>query len=258
MNSSALYIHIPAHMLPDRLPFLLERQLQPEVACQDVTLDELDFDLLGDCAARLREKGLGTTLHAPYSGFHPGGHSVREREQSRKLADRSLDLAEKLQACRIIFHPGLAYGSDGEALDDWVQQNLAFWPEFMPRAEALNCTICLENIYETTPQIFTRLLEELHSPFIGHVFDIGHWNMFADGKLEDWLDATARYLKHLHLHDNHGRRDEHLAIGRGTVPFSRLFDWLLEKRPTTTITLENHELSDAEQSLRSIQPFLRD
>lgn len=253
MIPSSLYIYIPAHLLPARLPFLLNRKLQPEVACQEVLLEKLDFEQLGDCADQLQEQGLSTTLHAPFSGFNPGSSKKKVRKASLKIADQSLQLAKKLHAKRIVFHPGLAAGSEGEKLDIWVKNSLAFWPDFLARAAEFNCIICIENIYETTPEVFINLLTAINSPQMGHVLDIGHWNIFGSGKLLDWLNATAPYLKHLHLHDNHGERDEHLAIGQGYVPFSTLFEWLKTTDISPTMTLENHNLPDTELSLQIIR-----
>ncbi len=258
MNNKNLYIHIPAHLLRNRLPFLLNRKLQPEVACQDVTLDQLDFELLADCAAQLREQGLTTTLHAPYSGFNPGAGKKRLSKASRSLADKSLLLAEKIRARRVVFHPGLPYGSAGKMVESWLDNSSAFWPEFIARAKRINCIICLENIYETTPDIFIRLLQTLDSPHMGHVFDIGHWNIFGATKLLTWLDRVAPYLKHLHLHDNHGDRDEHLAIGSAYVPFSILFNWLKTTACSPTITLENRNLPHTESSLQAIHQHYPD
>ncbi|MFK5925124.1 MAG: sugar phosphate isomerase/epimerase family protein [Desulfuromusa sp.] len=256
MMPSSLYIYIPAHLLPARLPFLLNRNLQPEVACQEVLLEKLDFEQLGDCATQLHEKGLSTTLHAPFSNFNSGSSRRRIREASLKTADKSLQLAEKLSARRIVFHPGLAYGNDEKKLALWLENSLTFWPEFIARAAEIDCTICIENIYATTPDIFIRLFSLLDSPHIGHVFDIGHWNIFGTGKLLQWLNETAPYLKHLHLHDNHGERDEHLAVGQGYVPFSTLFEWLKTTDISPTITLENHNLPDVERSLKALQRYL--
>ncbi|MEA3545460.1 MAG: sugar phosphate isomerase/epimerase family protein [Thermodesulfobacteriota bacterium] len=253
MIPSSLYIYVPAHLLPARLPFLLNRKLQPEVACQEVLLEKLDFEQLGDCAAQLREQGLRTTLHAPFTGFNPGSDKRRVRKTSLKLADQSLRLAKKLGARRIVFHPGLASGSKGKELDLWLKNNLLFWPEFLAQAAEIDCIICIENIFETAPAIFVNLLTAINSPQMGHVLDIGHWNIFGAGKLLDWLNTTAPYLQHLHLHDNHGEHDEHLAIGRGNVPFSTLFEWLKATDIAPTMTLENHNLPDIELSLQAIQ-----
>ena len=252
MNSSSLYIHIPAHVLPSRLPFLLNRKLQPEIACQDISLEKLDFELLGDCATQLSEQGLTTTLHAPYSGFNPGSSRRRIRKLSHSIAEKSLLLAEKLKAKRIVFHPGLPFGCCGKKLEDWLNHSTVFWPEFIARAEEIGCVICIENIYAATPETFIRLLSATDSPYMGHVFDIGHWNLFGSTKLTSWLDQMGPYLKHLHLHDNHGERDEHLAIGQGDIPFTDLFSWLKASRITPTMTLENHSLPNTEISLQSI------
>ncbi len=253
MHSSSLYIYTPAHLLPARLPFLLNRKLQPEVACQEVLLEKLDYEQLGDCATRLQEQGLSTTLHAPYANFNPGSSKKRPRQTSLQITDQSLLLAEKLRARRIVFHPGLTYGADRNELDLWLKNSLSFWPEFLQRAAEFDCTLCIENIYETTPDIFVDLLSAINSPQMGHVFDIGHWNIFATGKLINWLKATAPYLKHLHLHDNHGESDQHLPVGHGYVPFSTLFQWLKSTASHPTITLENHTLPETEQSLKILQ-----
>lgn len=252
MSLNPLYIHIPAHLLPSRLPFLLNRKLQPEVACQDISLDKLDFELLGNCASQLSEQGLTITLHAPHSGFNPGSSRKRIRKLSHSIAEKSLLLAEKLKARRIVFHSGLPFGCSGKKLDDWLDHSTVFWPEFIVRAEAIDCIICIENIYATTPDTFIRLLSAINSPYMGHVFDIGHWNLFGTTKLINWLEQMGPYLKHLHLHDNHGERDEHLAIGQGDIPFSELFNWLKNSKIAPTITLENHNLPNTEISLQSI------
>lgn len=253
MMASSLYVHIPAHLLPARLPFLLNRRLQPEVACQEVALDKLDFVQLGDCADQLQEHGLSTTLHAPFTNFNPGSSQSKIRKLSMKNAEKSLLLAEKLHARRIVFHPGLAYGNDDKKLNAWLENNQTFWPEFLQRAVEIDCTICMENIYETTPDIFLRLISLLDSTHFGHVFDLGHWNIFGEGALVDWLDKIAPCVKHMHLHDNHGERDEHLAVGQGVVPFEILFEWLKKVEAPPTLTLENHSLPDMEMSLKVLQ-----
>ncbi len=256
MKPSSLYVYTPAHLLPARLPFLLNRNLQPEVACQEVLLEKLDFQHLGACADQLKEQNLSTTLHAPFTDFNPGSSKKRIHKTSLQTADLSLQLAKKLHARRIVFHPGLTFGSDPKKLDIWLKNSLDFWPEFLERAAQFDCTICIENIYETTPDLFIQLFTMLDSPYLGHVFDIGHWNLFGGGKLIDWLNKISPYLKHLHLHDNHGERDEHLAIGQGYVPFSTLFGWLQKNSVSPTMTLENHTLPEMEQSLKIIRQTL--
>jgi len=258
MNPSSLFISTPAHLLSMRLPLLLHRKLQPEVACQEVTLQKLDFEQLGDCAEQLYTQGLRTTLHAPFNDFHPGSSEKRLRKTAVEIATGSLKLAAKLRARRIVFHPGMALGSSHKEIDLWLLNNLAFWPEFLEQADTIDCTICIENIFETTPDIFITLFQTINSPHLGHVFDIGHWNIFSSCTLLDWLDATAPFLQHLHLHDNRGVHDDHLPMGRGSVPFTPLFKWLRTMDSAPTITLENRHLPDIEYSLKAIQNYLQE
>lgn len=249
MSVNPLYVHIPAHLLPDRLSFLIDRRLQPEVACQEVALEKLDFDLLAACADRLNRHGLSITLHAPYSGFNPGSGMKHKRKRAYQIAESSLLLAEKLRARRVVFHPGLAHDSTDRQIDRWLDHCFDFWQDVLPRAEEIQTVICLENIYEAGPDIFTRLLTAVNSPRLGHAFDIGHWNIFGKTALTTWLDRLEPHLYHLHLHDNHGERDEHLALGQGNIPFSDLFAWLGRSQARPTMTIENHSLPRTEKSL---------
>jgi sugar phosphate isomerase/epimerase len=56
-------------------------------------------------------------------------------------------------------------------------------------------------------------------PGVGITFDFGHANTVGQ------VDAFLRYLRHarhLHIHDNHGQSDEHLALGAGTINWEKV------------------------------------
>ncbi len=252
----ALFVHLPAHLLINRLSFLLNRKLQPEIACQEVSIDQLDFQQLKDAAATLASKHLGTTMHAPFAGFNPGSNRKQVRNHSHALALKSLQLAEIIGAKKIVFHPGISPGSSARQLDRWLRQNSDFWPEFIPLAEKMDCCICIENIYEAVPATLLQLCQEMASPHFGHCFDIGHWNIFGTIDLHQWLDQAGPYLKHFHLHDNWGDHDEHLPIGQGNADFELLFQWLKRSNLTPTFTLEAHNLPDLDTSLTAVSNFL--
>ena len=52
--------------------------------------------------------------------------------------------------------------------------------------------------------------------------------------MSDWLGQ-------LHLHDNSGDMDNHLAIGQGIFDFTGLFDHLRANKHRPIITLEPHQ-----------------
>ena len=254
--NSALFVHMPAHLLEGRLSFLLNRKLQPEIACQEVSIDQLDFDQLQKCTAALAERQLGTTLHAPFIGFNPGSSRRKIRRESQEMARKAFHLANIIRAQKIVFHPALPIDSSFKQIDAWLGQSLTFWPEFIPLAEASNCCICIENIYESTPEPLLQLCQEMNSDFFGHCFDIGHWNIFGKVELETWLNQAAPWLKHLHLHDNYGKQDEHLPVGHGYASFTTLFNWLKANGRNLTYTLEAHNLPDLDSSLAALEHYL--
>lgn len=58
---------------------------------------------------------------------------------------------------------------------------------------------------------------------IGVTWDVGHLNMFkasgfTDKDLVDQTKQISKYVKHVHLTDNFGHADTHLAMGMGNVP----------------------------------------
>jgi sugar phosphate isomerase/epimerase len=76
---------------------------------------------------------------------------------------------------------------------------------------------------------------------------------FGHSPWQDWLPAMNKWLGHMHLHDNHGRRDEHLGIGLGDFDFNGLFKCLGTSRLRPTVTLEPHSEEDLMTSLETLK-----
>ena len=66
--------------------------------------------------------------------------------------------------------------------------------------------------------------------------DIGHANLF-DKNIISFIRKFHKKLRHVHLHDNHGKIDEHLPLGKGNINFKRVIKEL-RKYYDGTITLE--------------------
>jgi len=66
---------------------------------------------------------------------------------------------------------------------------------------------------------------------IGVTWDVGHLNMFkregfTDEDLVKQTEKISKYVKHVHLTDNFGYADTHLAPGMGNVPFKKILEEL--------------------------------
>jgi sugar phosphate isomerase/epimerase len=62
------------------------------------------------------------------------------------------------------------------------------------------------------------------------------------------------FLEQVHLHDNSGEQDDHLALGKGRIDFRGLFQQLKAVRDTPpTVTLEPHSEADLWPSLQYLE-----
>jgi len=67
--------------------------------------------------------------------------------------------------------------------------------------------------------------------------DIGHANLFNKSVIK-FIKQFHKKLRHIHLHDNHGKTDEHLPIGKGNINFQKIMGGLKKYGYDGTITLE--------------------
>ncbi|MDT8420900.1 MAG: sugar phosphate isomerase/epimerase family protein [Desulfuromonadales bacterium] len=253
---NVLHVHLPLRALKKRLRWLIRNRFQPEVACQGNELERIDHSALRALGSRLADETLQLTIHAPFFDLNPGSHDPAIEMITRRRFHQTLDVAESLQASLIVFHPGFDRWRYDRQPDLWHEQSLKFWPPLIQRAAAINCQLVLENIYEDTPETLATLLDQLDSPWLGHCFDVGHWNLFSPVSLGDWFARLGHHTRHIHLHDNGGKRDEHLPIGQGNIDFSELFQQIGRLHAAPSLTLEAHTLRELTRSLAAVQPYL--
>jgi len=253
---NVLHVHLPLRALKKRLRWLLRNRFQPEVACQGKELDKLDHTILRFLGKRLAEEQLRLTIHAPFFDLNPGSHDPAIEMITRRRFHQTLDVAESLQASLVVFHPGFDRWRYDRQPELWHEQSRKFWPSLIERAAELNCQLVLENIFEDSPETLARLLDQLDSPWLGHCFDVGHWNLFSPVSLKDWFTRLGHHTRHIHLHDNRGKVDEHLPIGQGTINFSELFQQIDRLQPVPSMTLEAHTLRELTKSLAAVRPYL--
>jgi sugar phosphate isomerase/epimerase len=162
---------------------------------------------------------------------------------------QALQAAARLSAHLMVVHPGYDRWRYPNLATAWTDQATETFVKLLPMAEGYDCRLALENIYEETPATLTTLVERCNSPWFGHCFDIGHWQLFARTHQLDWLNAIAPRLLHLHLHDNHGRSDEHLPVGEGTIDFLPLLRLLATMPDPPSVTFEAHGPAELRRSL---------
>jgi sugar phosphate isomerase/epimerase len=84
---------------------------------------------------------------------------------------------------------------------------------------------------------------------IGHAFIVGDMEI-----IEKYIKTFGKRIEHIHMHDNHGKSDEHLPIGKGTINYKKVVKLLKDAGYDKTITLEVFpKKSDAAKSREKIR-----
>jgi sugar phosphate isomerase/epimerase len=206
-----------------------------------------------ETAKLLADAGLKITFHAPFMDLRPGALDDKIRQASLDRIKEVLDLAPYFHPLKIVCHPAFDDRYYVDCDDLWLESSIKTWTELIALAKDARTIIALENVYEKEPRILRRLFEALSSDSICFCLDTGHFNVFSHTPLNIWMQELGKYLGHLHLHDNHGKADEHLPVGCGTFPFAELFKILRTIGATPSITLEAHDQDDLWDSMNNIK-----
>jgi sugar phosphate isomerase/epimerase len=251
----SFHAHVPYTYLSERLGYIVEHRINPEVFFPAEALDGIVWEELTAQARLLDAEGLHTTIHAPFMDLNPGALDATIRDATRKRFRQVFKAAEVLKPRVIVFHPGFDELRYGSSRLEWLKNSIDFWQEFIPSARRLGCTIAVENIFEKEPSTLKMLIEAIDDPCLRHCFDVGHWNMFTTVRLEEWFAELGQYIAEAHIHDNHGRADEHLPPGEGRIDFDMLFGLLGHYAPDAVCTLEAHTIERLERAIKAVEKY---
>ena len=77
------------------------------------------------------------------------------------------------------------------------------------------------------------------NPDVYLLLDIGHANLGVEKNTAPaYLKLFGKRIKHIHMHDNDGRRDQHLELGKGNIDWKGIVVLLKKSGYDKTITLE--------------------
>jgi sugar phosphate isomerase/epimerase len=226
--------------------------IRPEIGLEGNCLHDRSLAEFQEVATALRKGGLACTLHAPFGDLAPGASDPGVRGASRRKLGKALALIEIFAPVAIVCHLGYEDNKHAWKKSDWLTHSLETWQELLQLAVPAGVPLMLENTYERSPEIHREILGRLNSPQARFCLDVGHTLAFAGNSWRDWLPELSPWLGHLHLHDNRGGRDEHLAVGQGIFDFAGLFAYLRQAGLRPSITLEPHREGDLVTSLEAL------
>jgi sugar phosphate isomerase/epimerase len=179
------------------------------------------------------------SLHAPtsrdISAMREGGTpvSICEIERVRRIEamdelKRVIDVADDLPYSRLILHMGGPRETADPRKRDAAFSSLE---HLVLHARHAGVTICVENTLSEMgdPRYLRTFVDETRLSGLRFNFDIGHAHLAElpeAERVEKSFSPLRDLVSSVHLHDNHGEKDEHLP------PYDGSIDW-----PTAIKTL---------------------
>jgi len=190
----------------------------------------------------LKDRGLGLVCHLPtFVTTADLTQSLRDASVREML--RSLEVAASLGAKKAVLHPSAASGLGGYVLDTVKGYAFDFFAQMVDAAQTLEIRLCLENMFpRNVLGVEPEDVEEIFSvfPSLMMTLDTGHANI-GDKRGKRLSTLATRFgdrISHLHFSDNHGKIDDHLAIGQGSIDFALVIGQLKAAGYDETLTLE--------------------
>ena len=246
-----IQVNIPFTMLHDtHLDGFIENGLNPEIGLDAAALDRFSFKDFSRIAKKFHKNSRTVTLHGPFIDLNSGSPDSAVRRLTRQRFQQVLELVPLFEPKSVVCHAGYDAKRYDYFKDTWVENSLELWSWLASRLAENGSRLMLENVYEDGPEDIQILFERLKERGVGFCLDTGHASAFSQSDLQLWLQSLGSYLEQLHLHDNFGNSDAHLAIGSGTIDFSKFFRQLKKTRNTIPIiTLEPHRETELWSSL---------
>ena len=237
-----VFVSCPFDLLKEKyLTRLVQERINPEIGLNGPVLENYILRDFLDAAHVLKDEGLKCTVHAPFTDVSPGAVDKKIREISIARITAGIDLAALLDAESMVFHTGWERKIYADAADLWLENFSASLEKILEHAERSDVPVMLENVFELDTRLHREIFKRFPQDILGFCLDAGHVYAFSEVPLPQWLNDLGDRIGHLHLHDNHGADDEHLAPGRGIVDFDMLFSWLADRGSTPVMTLEAHD-----------------
>jgi fructoselysine 3-epimerase len=167
--------------------------------------------------------GIEYSMHGPCWDINPASENAGHREDVVAHYRQGIRLAAAIGANTMVVHSG--WKSDAKlSARDALKYSIDTIAKCAPEAERLGITLGVENVGYGAVNMF-RGIEDgvgiatgVASPAVGLTLDVGHAVLEGFEPAAAVIAAGPR-LKHVHLHSNMGKADDHLRLDRGNIDF---------------------------------------
>ena len=141
-----------------------------------------------------------------------------ERARAVEEAEQSLHIARRIETTVLVTHLGVPRSPSTGPDDNNRDAARRSVEELLRLAAPLHVAVAVEiipNELSRAGSLVHFVEEDLEAPGAGICLDFGHAHL--EGDLLDAIETVSGHLVTTHVHDNHGRSDDHLVPFEGTI-----------------------------------------
>jgi sugar phosphate isomerase/epimerase len=233
------YLSIPLSRFDEQIADLVRLGFHPEIRMTKTDhlarMAKGDFGRIRDTLEKHSRK---IFTHGPFFGLDIASLDRCLSEYSADCLLIGIEATKAMGGDLMVMHtaymPQFSRGGRRHWFRNWAER----MPRIIERAARLGVTVALENTWDDRPDILLHLAELLPEGSVKFCLDTGHVNVFSRIGVGAWCEAMGDRVAALHLHDNDGLSDDHLAPGQGTFDFGRLFKYCADLEALPLLDLE--------------------
>lgn len=242
---------IEADLEPGRIEIALAKQLDDEEK------------IIKRLKKLKRKKDLRYSVHTPFLYDDLAHPKDRIRQIHLDEGRKAIDLAARLEARHIVFHPGEFFFRQNlpplelfkpfrNSRESYLKNSEKSLTSLSRHGSSLGVNLLIENLPHglcDRPEEIKYLLPKIENS--NFILDIGHANI--SGSLKELLDLEPGYF---HFNDNNGKTDNHRRLGKGSIDLRWLISRLRDYGGDKTIIFELYSLEDVLSSLETFEDAL--
>lgn len=197
-----------------------------------------------------------STMHGAFLDLAIFSTDDKIREISEFRMKQSMEIANRLGLKGVVFHANYNPNIPGECYKkNLINITATYLSKLLKQYPHID--IYLENMFETTPDVFKEISEQLKDyPNYGICLDWAHLNVYGNS-CETWVDELHPYVKHLHINDNDLINDLHLPVGNGKINWEQFFEYYNRYFQNCSVLIETNKPIDQKISLDYIKANLK-
>lgn len=198
-------------------------------------------------------------VHGPWRWPPQDAAEADRAERFEKMA-RCLKITRLLGCDNMVIHPIMPFGCGSDRADEFHALNLDFFTRLGAVAKEENVVICLENMpmpalpFARHDQLLS-FLTELDPSAFAICLDTGHSIICGVQPGTAVREIGRDLLRVLHVHDNDGKRDQHLLPGLGVIDWDDFASSLREIGFTGAVSLETSVKDGVESHQLALSRF---